>query len=366
MREIQYKDFSLETHQKNWHLKRPNMCQFELTFKCDFNCKYCYCSCYNRRDLIKRELDTSGVKIILDKLYEAGIVWVCFSGGDPLTRDDFFDIYSYAKRKGFIISIFANAYSLDERKIERFRDNPPFVIEITLNSVREETFEAIADVRGSFGKFMNGLKLLIGHQIPLKIKTIILKDNLEEIFEIKEFVESLNLAFRADVSLNAGLEGDTFPCSLRISCEKVIEVNKILQAAGRNIDSSLGVNKCYQDKEPNKKKKYIFRCSAGSNDSIFINPYGEMFFCPCLRQLNIDILRNSIEAGLKRILPQMRKKPFKTNSKCKTCQIREFCFSCPGYAYLETGDLEAPIEWYCQLAHLTAKEQNSNTKLLNC
>ncbi|MFQ5868041.1 MAG: radical SAM protein, partial [bacterium] len=86
MREIQYKTFSLRTHKKNWLLKRPNVCQFELTFGCNLHCKHCYTDCYNKPDCLKKELKTGEVKFILDKVYKAGVIWLCFTGGDPLTR----------------------------------------------------------------------------------------------------------------------------------------------------------------------------------------------------------------------------------------------------------------------------------------
>ncbi|MCX6796602.1 MAG: hypothetical protein NTW06_03850, partial [Candidatus Falkowbacteria bacterium] len=53
MKEIQYRKFSWDTHTNNWKLKRPNVCQFELTFKCGLNCNYCYTSCYNKSGKVK-------------------------------------------------------------------------------------------------------------------------------------------------------------------------------------------------------------------------------------------------------------------------------------------------------------------------
>ncbi|MEA3560790.1 MAG: radical SAM protein [Candidatus Omnitrophota bacterium] len=129
MKEIQYKTFSLRTHKKNWRIKRSNVCQFELTFKCGLNCSYCYVSCYNKPECIKNELTTKGVKFILDKVYNAGIIWLCLTGGDPLTREDFLEIYSYAKNKGLIITIFTNGYSMTKEIADYLEKRPPFVKE---------------------------------------------------------------------------------------------------------------------------------------------------------------------------------------------------------------------------------------------
>lgn len=72
MKEISYKVFSLKAHRNNWQLHKPNVCQFELTFKCGLNCKHCYTSCYNKLNYISKELSTKQVKQILDRVYEAG------------------------------------------------------------------------------------------------------------------------------------------------------------------------------------------------------------------------------------------------------------------------------------------------------
>src|SRR4030042_1866779 len=114
MKEIEYQDFSLATHNKNWQINKANVCQFELTFKCGLHCKHCYSDCFNNPSSISRELDTKQIKLILDKVYAAGCFWLCFSGGDPLAREDFLGIYSYAKQKGFIITVFTNGYSMND------------------------------------------------------------------------------------------------------------------------------------------------------------------------------------------------------------------------------------------------------------
>lgn len=354
MEELQYKDFSLKTHQKNWHLKRPNFCQFELTFKCDFHCKYCYSGCFNRSEFIKKELSTKQVKFILDKLYEAGVIWLCFTGGDPLTRKDFLEIYDYAKQKGFIISVFTTAYSIDEGAVKYLREKPPFAIEITLNSIRKNTFETISARKETFDKSMYGIRLLAENKIPLKIKTMIIEDNKEELFEVKEFVESLGLSFRPDANIHARLDADVSACSLRIRPERVLEMDRLLCSTSLSFEQG---NDGFQCKQEIRDNKYPFRCAAGSGDGIMIDPYGEMFFCCCLRKSSFSVFEYEIE-DVQKLFFSMRQRTFEKDSRCRYCQLVDICNSCPGKAYLETGDLEVPVEWSCELAHLMAKEQN--------
>jgi len=232
MKEIPYKTFSLRTHKVNWRIQRPNVCQFELTFRCNLRCRHCYSDYYNKEEYIRRELTTNEVKLLIDKIYNSGVIWLCFTGGDPLTRQDFLELYSYAKDEGFLITIFTNAYSMTERVADYLKKNPPFVIEITLNATSKELYEFISQIKGSYDKTMEGLNLILERRLPLKIKTQVTQDNLKELPKIKEFIENLEQKFRPDTFLHARLDGDITPCSLRIKPEEVIRLNR-----GFNLDS---------------------------------------------------------------------------------------------------------------------------------
>ena len=100
----EYKDFSWSLHSQRG--RKPTVCQIELTYSCPLHCQHCYTDCYNKPSLAKNELSTAQVKLILDKCQKAGVVWLCFTGGDPVIREDFVKIYDYAKKLGFITTIF--------------------------------------------------------------------------------------------------------------------------------------------------------------------------------------------------------------------------------------------------------------------
>ncbi len=345
MREIQYKAFSRRTHKKNWQIKKPNVCQFELTFGCELHCKHCYTDCYNRPAYLKKELGTQEVKFILDKVYKAGAIWLCFTGGDPLTRKDFLDIYSYAKDKGFIITIFTNAYSMTKEIAEYLQNKSPFVIEMTLNGVTKETYERISQVKGSFDKAMEGINLILKTKVPLKIKTQITRDNRGEVPKIKEFIQRQGLNFRPGIDLYARLNGDLVPCNLRISPDEILGLND----NGRTSDEDCRLSLAAKNRSP---KTDLFRCAVGGGDGFHIDPYGNTFSCNLIRKPIFNLLEVDLDYALGKLLPLVRNRKFTTGSKCNSCNLREVCHWCPGRAYVERGHMEAPIDYYCKLAHL--------------
>lgn len=334
MREIQYKRFSLRTHKKNWLLEKPNTAQFEITFRCGLHCKHCYTDCYNKPAYLKKELKTDEVKFILDKIHRAGVIWLCFTGGDPLTRKDFLDIYSSAKKRGFIITVFTNGYSMSEEIVRYFKKSPPFAIEITLNAVTENLYERISQKRGAFNKVIKEINLVLKQRLPLKVKTEITRDNLGEVSKIKKFIKGLGLKFRPHFDLHAGLNGNLSPCDLRVPPQDILGLNGLLKTRRLNRDA----------------ESSLFPCAIESGDGFYIDPYGNTFPCRLIRSPSFNLLEVDVEYALDRLLPLVRGRKFITDSKCRNCSVRDFCRSCPGRALLEKGDMESPIEYYCELA----------------
>lgn len=360
MKQAQYKDFSLRTHLKNWRLNKPNMCRFELTFSCALHCQHCYSDCYNNPYYIKKELPLDRIKYLLDKVRDCGVFWLHLTGGDPLARRDFLEVYSYAKRKGFVIILFTNGFSLTKNIVDFLARFPPFNIEVTLNAISKKTFEAISGVEGSFEKTIKGIELIRKRNIALKIKTMLLKKNLGEIPKIKKFVENLGLEFNPSPQIAPRLNRDLTPCFLRLEPEEVLKLEYKLGSG--KMKSDCRINQIPEQRlEKNKK---LFRCAVAGGDGFIIDPYGRMFLCPALRDEAIDLLKvESIPQGIHKLSRRMRARRFKANSKCGTCQIAGFCMNCPGNAYLETGDLEAGVDWFCQLAYLAAGKKVSQ---VNC
>jgi len=352
MQEIKYKIFSFRTHKKNLRKDKPNVCQFELTFGCGLHCKHCYSDCYNKARYIKKELNTKEVKFILDNVYKQGILWLCFTGGDPLTRPDFLELYKYAKNKGFIITIFTNAYSMNKKIAEYLKDKPPFIIEVTLNAVMQDLYEKISQVKGSFSKAMRGINLILKVSLPLKIKTQVTRDNFRELPQIKKFVKSLGLRFRPSVFLYGRLDGDLTPCNLRISPQEVLSLNGNKKSSLDDCDLSTNHEPRLPHRQAGTTNHALFRCAIAGGDGIHIDPYGNMLPCNCIREPKLNLLKENIEEACKKILNWVRVRHITDNSKCQSCSVRSICYNCPGKALLETGDLEGRINWFCDLAHL--------------
>jgi radical SAM protein with 4Fe4S-binding SPASM domain len=333
----------------------PWSAHIELTYRCNLNCIHCYCKGSEDKS---RELTTKEWKKNLDTIQKEGCIWLTFTGGDPLTRDDFLELYSYAKSKGFIITLFTNGYGFTGEIINYLAKFLPFSVEITLNGMTKKTYESITQIRDSFPRVIRNIKLLSKSKIKLILKSNCLKQNKDEIGKVKAFTEEFlgkpagkKYRFKYDLMIYPRLDGDKTPCNYRLSFEELVELKK--QDADIWEEYQKGLHSDLPDLK--RERSFLYRCGSWMQQ-FFINPYGQLKFCIFSDKFSIDLKTATFKEGFYRWPSQILNERFKTNSKCRNCALRSVCYHCPARAYLETGDEEVPVPHYCELAKETAEQ----------
>jgi len=330
----QYKDWSKKFHIS--HDRKPLSVHIELTYRCPLHCRHCYTDCYNKPNSVRNELDTSRIKCLLDKLQASGVVWLNFTGGDPLMRKDFNEIYIYAQKKGFIVSVMTSLSRLPKEIFKTLNQFPPFSIEMSFNAARRQLFEQISGVSGSFEQTRKNIAQIKDAKINLKIKTILSKLNISQLSEIRKLIESYGCTFHPSALLFARLNGDRMPCEYRLSFEELYR-HKLLSAY-----------KCAQVERAVGFRENVFTC-VHEKWQWHIDPSGKMFICPCIRTPCYNVLNLSLKTITERLVYYMKNRRYTSNSECRYCTSKAFCPSCPGIAMMEFQDEEAVVPYYCYL-----------------
>ena len=335
--------------------RSPLSAQIELTYRCNFDCIHCYCKGLEDKN---RELSTEEWKKILYTLKEEGCLLLCLTGGDPLVREDFLEIYSYAKAKGFIITLFTNGYALTEKLIAYLAKHPPHCIEITLNGITPTTYESITQKRGSYPKIIGNIKLLKENKLHLILKTNCLKANKDELGWIKKWTEELlgrpaekKFRFKYGPMIHPGLNQDKAPTNFRLSFEELEEIRKQDKDIWKEYQKGLHCD--FPDLK--RDRGFLYNCNAW-NKGFFIDPFGRLKFCMMSDKFSVDLKTASFKEGFYEVFPRLLDERFKANSKCRDCSLRPVCYYCPARAHLETGNEEGPVPYYCELAEKTAKQ----------
>ena len=290
---------------------------------------------------------------IIDEIAEAGCLWLLFTGGEIFARKDFLDIYTYAKKNGLLITLFTNGIFLTPEIVDYLCEWRPFSIEISLYGRTKETYEQVTGVEGSYEKCMRGIHLLMERKLPLKLKTMVMTINKNEIWETKRFVEEeLGLEFRFDGMINPCADCSQDPISVRLSPQEVVELDvkdpKRLAEWKRFCERYDGpVHRPGDFKE-------LYHCGGGVN-SFAVDPYGRLNMCVLCPGDAYDLRRGSFREGWEHSIFNLRRQKITRQTKCTNCEIKAMCGMCPANGMLENKDPEEPVDFLCQVAHLRAK-----------
>lgn len=321
----------------------------ELTFRCNLQCVHCYCNLPpHDKHALQTELRTDEISNILDQAAEAGCLWLLLTGGEPLLRKDFPEIYTHAKKKGFIITLFTNG-TLITPEVADFLDAwPPHSVEITLYGATPETYEKITRVPGSYKKCIRGIELLLEKGIPVSLKTMALTLNEDELPRIKAFAEERGLKFRFDAMLNPRLDGTKGPCEFRLAPERVVELDLEYEERADEWKAF-----CKKFLTPSSSE-YLFNCGAGIC-TFHIDPYGKLSPCQMVRFRSHDLRKTAFTEAWEDHIPATLKLNPQGDYPCSRCELISLCGQCPGWAWLEHNAPEKPVEYLCRIAHLRAE-----------
>src|SRR5665648_38573 len=137
--------------QKLANRRVPLSFDLELTARCNNACSHCYINLpAGDKKARQKELTLDEISGIADQAVELGALWCLISGGEPLLREDFADIYVMLRRKGLLLSVFTNACLINEEHVALFQKYPPRDIEVTVYGVTQETYERVTQRPGSY------------------------------------------------------------------------------------------------------------------------------------------------------------------------------------------------------------------------
>jgi radical SAM protein with 4Fe4S-binding SPASM domain len=346
-----YGDFSAELYRRARRGRLPTNGTIELTHRCPLACSHCYNNLpVGDAGARRRELDTQELYRIIDEMADAGCLWLLLTGGEILARHDFLEIYTHAKRRGLLITLFTNGTQLTPQIADHLVEWRPFAIEITLYGRTRETYERLTGVPGSFERCMRGIRLLKERGLPLKLKTVAVTINRHEIHDMQTFAEQeIGVPFKFDGMINARTDCSHSPLGVRLTPAEMVQLDvadpvrraQWVQLAAERI-GPIGPT-----------RGDVYQCGGGIN-AFAIDPEGRMSICVLSQKEMFDLRKGSFKEGWESFLGKVRTKKITRPTKCTDCQIRPLCSACAATSELENGDPEAPVEFFCEVAHLRA------------
>jgi radical SAM protein with 4Fe4S-binding SPASM domain len=334
----------------------------EITARCNHDCRHCYINLpAGDKDARSRELTLPEISDIADQAVTLGAIWVLISGGEPLLREDFPEIYMALKRKGLLVSVFTNAVLLREEHIELFRKYPPRDIEITVYGASQETYERVTRRPGSFAAFTNGLNRLMQSGVKIRMKAMAIRTNLHELPAIAAFCRArtkdyfrfdpqLHLRFDRDEERNAEIRAE------RLTPDEIVALERADEARFSALKN--GCDKLINAEFTHIGCDHLFHCGAG-NGSFNVSYDGKFRLCSSLwaPETMYDLRSRALREAWEKLVPNvrdMRSRRREFLERCRVCPIINLCLWCPAHSWLETGEMDTPINYFCQVAQARA------------
>jgi radical SAM protein with 4Fe4S-binding SPASM domain len=323
--------------------RQPHFITFELSYGCNLTCAHCFNPTHKAGP---RELALPEIFRVLEESAAFGVFDVCFTGGEPFARRDFFAILAKAKSLGLSVSINSNGTLIDGDIARRLREIGILKIYLSLYGSTKEVYEAVTGIAGSHARFLAGLDALLAEEIPLTLQMPIMKLNRANAAAARAFAQARELEFLTSVDIYARQDGDPSPLRQRLSAEEKLELLRELGSVASPDPSA-----CARDGAS------FIDCDCGKVQ-FAITPYGEMNLCTIFPTPKYDLKNGSVREGwevLKKTVDEARPN---ANYECPSCDLRSHCRQSRADAWQEKGDMSACLPHYKDLARLE-KEENA-------
>ena len=166
----------------------PFLVVWDFTHKCNLSCKHCYSNSGTTRET---ELTTEEALGVVDQLAEAGVIALAFSGGEPLSREDFFKVASYAAKRGLYVSVATNGTLLTKENVRKLKQARINYVEVSIDGATADTHDSFRGVPSAFDKAVAGLKNCVEADLCACIATTATKSNIDEMPEILDLAEKI-------------------------------------------------------------------------------------------------------------------------------------------------------------------------------
>jgi len=338
--------------------RHPVNATLELTLRCNLKCKMCMFRHSDRENvcLAAEELTSAQWADMAQQLFDAGTLNILITGGEPLLRKDFCEIYNSIYRLGFLVTLYTNATLVTQEILQTLRKYPPHRIGITLYGASNETYQTLCGCADGFDRALAGAKALATLPSVLEFRTTLVQDNHQDMDAIARLVEK---EFGLPVT-----HANTVFQSVRGGCMNVADcrltpeqtVDMTLTRTIRRVRQLLPPERREQvqlrlaDPQPEctaQDPKYtLLGCNGGMNN-VTVTWDGKLLGCQLLGNFSTDAVKLGFAKAWEE-WPYTVRLP-QVDPQCSACPQLSLCQICPGVRMAECGNLQDRPEYICQI-----------------
>ena len=339
--------------------KPPRLIAWEFSAGCNLSCVHCRGASTDERPV--GELTTQEARDFIDEVAEMGNPIIILSGGEPLVRDDVYEIARYGTQKGLRMALATNGTLVTPQVARELKEAGIQRVSISIDGSTAKTHDEFRGVPGAFEGALRGIDALKQVGLSFQINTTITKRNIGQIPKILEFAtdigaEALHIFLLVPTGRGKDLENEEIP---------PVEYERILNwFYDRQKDTKIQLKATcaphyFRIMRQRAKKEGIevsvkthgyeamTKGCLGGTGFCFVSSIGEVYPCGYLPALAGSIKETSFRDiwDNSKVFNDLRD-PCKLKGKCGDCEYNKVCSGCRARAYAATGDYLAE-EPYC-------------------
>ena len=351
-------------HNKGASLGLPISGTFELTARCNFNCKMCYVH-KNEPGLAEKELSADEWLNIAREARDNGMMFLLLTGGEPFLRPDFPYLYTELIRMGMLVSINTNASLFNDELRDLFRRYPPTRLNVTLYGGSEETYRDLCG-NASYEKVVSHLKMMKEDGLQVRLNVSLTPYNACDMAKIDEVSREIGLQAKASSYMYppvrngapAGVNPARFTAEqagrTMAAWNALRDTKEVFKRRAESIRSrqSAGLSDICPDDSASTVQEGM-RCRGG-RCSFWMTWDGRMLPCGTMDVEPAYPLRD----GFMKAWEQTRAYAagIRMPRECAVCPDRNDCAVCASVCKGETGRFDGKPEYICTMMRSAREE----------
>lgn len=337
---------------------------WEVTTRCNLKCEHCHARAGENEHLDELTTDEGKTNVIDALAKVQDFRTLVFSGGEPLVREDLYELISHAKMRGFYPLIATNATLITPDVAKKLRRAGLLGIAASIDSTRDEVHDSFRGMQGALRLAKEGIANASAEGMYIQINITASKLNKDELPAIVRFADELRahvILLYQFIPCGRGAESAQLEFNADEFREEILQVGA-MQKDLHPVIAPVGLPEYWAlhnvMRNGGQKTDVLRGCICG-NGMFYVKPNGDVWPCAFV-PISGGNLRKSTVADVwyrSQLFNTLRDR---TNLKgaCNECSQRSSCGGCRARAYAHTGDLFAEDP----LCALTEQERKAHLK----
>jgi MoaA/NifB/PqqE/SkfB family radical SAM enzyme len=328
----------------------------DLTYRCNNTCRHCWLWLAPNASQQADELSFDEICSIANQARALGTRKWSISGGEPMLRDDFADIFDALTRKAIGYSLNSNGTLITPQIAQLLTRKGTKMI--ALYGATADVYDSVTRNPGGFDAAMRGMNYLREAGADFIVQLIPMRENWHQWAAMQALATTLSPHQRVGsawlfLSSSGSPAVNRAIIAQRLAPRDVIALDEPIPS--KDEGGALCVkDETAQNSSFGQDDRLFVRCIADRQD-FHIDPYGAMTFCPFLKDsvMRYDLRCGTFREAWEEFIPTCADKVRggdEWRENCGSCDKRADCRWCAAYAYLETGRYSARVPYLCAVA----------------